>query len=800
MSTLSINRSKLVTFTWTLILLTLITLILVGVAISTLWPDYFAERSAELLILNLICISILGLLIVMYLVRLLKQKRQGVPGTRLAVRILRVFAVLILSSLSFVYIFSFLSINQGIDSWFDPQMDDALEEAKQLRGVFIDSLESKLVSDLKGVIEELKEISADAKLDEYRKKISDILFDARVAGNYEEITYFRGAPTLTGFIASSGLQTDSLVLAPQKPSGKSPQQALSDADGTTAVGSQSELVPQNLNSQVPFHSGSSAVGIQFDSAAQQFGTVGQQPIENLMQQTLSSSGDVPVGEILEINNRGYLKMLLPFSIASEIGTEKHYLQVVTRLHQSSERLAEKIGSIDERYRRLGSLRSPLKYSLALTLTFVTLIALQLAIWAAIKLTQRLVSPIQILSEGTQEVAKGNYEQSLPVTTRDEFGVLVESFNDMTKKIKSSQEQLRKSRAIAEEQRSYLEIVWQHLSSGVLFIDRNSFLTNINLAAENILGVDADSVKDRSLDYIIQHNEHLAPLFSPILDGTANKQNDWNDTASLGTNRGQQILAYSATQLPASDAVSGSYVVVVEDITSLIEAQRAVAWGEVARRVAHELLNPLQPIHLAVDRIKRKAVVLSEDKESLKLTFDSIYRQLDSMQRLVNEFRDYEKLKDPRPSIVDLNKLIREVVVPYTEGEQSNGVILQLDPELKEFSADTNQLVQVLNNLLINARDAVYNSENPAVTIHTEQVEPDTIRMRFVDNGPGFDKELLDRVFEPYATTKERGTGLGLGIVKRIVEGHGGKISAGNHSDGGAEITIEFDTRFTAVQI
>ena len=797
MSTLSINRSKLVTFTWTLILLTLITLILVGVAISTLWPDYFAERSAELLILNLICISILGLLIVMYLVRLFKQQRQGVPGTRLAVRILRVFAILILSSLSFVYIFSFLSINQGIDSWFDPQMDDALEEAKQLRGVFIDSLESKLVSDLKGVIEELKEISADAELDEYRKKISDILFDARVAGNYEEITYFRGAPTLTGFIASSGLQTDSLVLAPQKPSEKSPQQALSDADGTTAVGSQSELAPQNLNNQVPFHSGSSAVGIQFDSAVQQFGTVS---IENLMQQTLSSSGDVPVGEILEINNRGYLKMLLPFSIASEIGTEKHYLQVVTRLHQSSERLAEKIGSIDERYRRLGSLRSPLKYSLALTLTFVTLIALQLAIWAAIKLTQRLVSPIQVLSEGTREVAKGNYEQSLPVTTRDEFGVLVESFNDMTKKIKSSQEQLRKSRAIAEEQRSYLEIVWQHLSSGVLFIDRNSFLTNINLAAENILGVDADSVKDRSLDDIIQHNEHLAPLFSPILDGTANKQNDWNDTASLGTNRGEQILAYSATQLPASDAVSGSYVVVVEDITSLIEAQRAVAWGEVARRVAHELLNPLQPIHLAVDRIKRKAVVPSEDKESLKLTFDSIYRQLDSMQRLVNEFRDYEKLKDPRPSIVDLNKLIREVVVPYTEGEQSNGVILQLDPELKEFSADTNQLVQVLNNLLINARDAVYNSENPVVTIYTKQVEPDTIRMRFVDNGPGFDKELLDRVFEPYATTKERGTGLGLGIVKRIVEGHGGKISAGNHSDGGAEITIEFDTRFTAVQI
>ena len=797
MSTLSINRSKLVTFTWTLILLTLITLILVGVAISTLWPDYFAERSAELLILNLICISILGLLIVMYLVRLFKQQRQGVPGTRLAVRILRVFAILILSSLSFVYIFSFLSINQGIDSWFDPQMDDALEEAKQLRGVFIDSLESKLVSDLKGVIEELKEISADAELDEYRKKISDILFDARVAGNYEEITYFRGAPTLTGFIASSGLQTDSLVLAPQKPSEKSPQQALSDADGTTAVGSQSELAPQNLNNQVPFHSGSSAVGIQFDSAVQQFGTVS---IENLMQQTLSSSGDVPVGEILEINNRGYLKMLLPFSIASEIGTEKHYLQVVTRLHQSSERLAEKIGSIDERYRRLGSLRSPLKYSLALTLTFVTLIALQLAIWAAIKLTQRLVSPIQILSEGTQEVAKGNYEQSLPVTTRDEFGVLVESFNDMTKKIKSSQEQLRKSRAIAEEQRSYLEIVWQHLSSGVLFIDRNSFLTNINLAAENILGVDADSVKDRSLDDIIQHNEHLAPLFSPILDGTANKQNDWNDTASLGTNRGEQILAYSATQLPASDAVSGSYVVVVEDITSLIEAQRAVAWGEVARRVAHELLNPLQPIHLAVDRIKRKAVVPSEDKESLKLTFDSIYRQLDSMQRLVNEFRDYDKLKDPSLSIVDLNKLIREVVVPYTEGEQSNGVILQLDPELKEFSADTNQLVQVLNNLLINARDAVYNSENPVVTIYTKQVEPDTIRMRFVDNGPGFDKELLDRVFEPYATTKERGTGLGLGIVKRIVEGHGGKISAGNHSDGGAEITIEFDTRFTAVQI
>ncbi len=724
MSTSLIKRPNNIWILLSVVLLGLVSVTIVDVILGTYWLDLANENQVFLLLVNLSGIGLLCILIGYYSCHLIRRRRQKVLGTQLTMRFLRIFAALLLSALGIVYAFSFLSISRGIESWYDLQVSAALREVNQLSDLFIDSVEEKLAQDLSDVVEQLAKTPS-------RDEIGEILFAARNAGDYEEITYFDDLTSVTGIVASSLSGTDTLI--PQTPDRRIIEQAL-------------------------------------------------------LNEPASSS---PVGKIVPLESGGaQLRILLPVLIADT--DERHFLQVVSRLPQSSQRLAETIGSVNEQYQTLVYLRTPLKLNFVLTLTFVTLLVVLLAIWAAMQLTQRLVNPIYQLSKGTQEVAQGDYGRILPLEARDDLGVLVESFNTMTVEIKESHEKIQRSQELAERQRSYLEVVLKHLSSGVVFVEENSRLTDVNIAAQRMLGIGASDLEGVEIESAIGRYAQLEPLFLMFLNGIADAESDLDGTVKIATEQGEREFKCAVTKLAVSGGYKNTHVAVIEDITDLVNAQRGLVWMNVAERMTHELLTPLQPIRLAVDRIRLKTqrCLSARDSESLELAYSAISRQLDSMQRIVNDFRDYRGINKLTCKPANINSMISDVVVLLAAGRQQNLIALQLDERRETLIVDPEQVVRVLNNLIANAIDAVSSVEHPGICIRTAWLEDDSIRITIADNGPGFDSEVLERLFQPYVSTKKKGVGLGLGIVKQIIDRHGGRIQVANRPSGGAEVVIE----------
>ena len=786
---------------------------LVGVISGSSQLDLLVHSHVEVLVLNSVGVVLLFAWIGVYVYQIYKEYRRKVPGTQLAMRILRNIALITFFSMAVVYVFSFLALSRGIDNWFALQVGEAVEEATQLRVMIFDSFESNIRNDLRDVVEELatlvreqesqdfnigisegavasgesggelglqlgevnfesqetglvlgseamssrSTLSVSESADNLRSSIFRLIFDASQSIEYEEVTYFEDLTSPEGMVVSSSSRTGSLL--PVQPS-------------------------QRLIEQLFLESGS----------RQSLDVRGSQDAsETVSERDQSWRARRSSWELLAGNDGNtLLRMLIPIPIADQ--TQRHYLQVLTNLPASSLRLAERVSQMKERHERLEYLRNPLKFSFVLALTYVTLMAVLLATWAAIGLTRRLVEPIRTLSEGTKAVAKGQYEALEEVDARDDLSVLVESFNEMIRRIKESQEKISHSQLLAEKQNEHLEIVLKHLSSGVMFIDKNERLNNINLATEKILQVRADEVKNSRIRDMINHQEKYTPLFVSIAKAIDRKVSDWSETVRLETEQGEQILSYSVTELPVTDSKAATHVVVIEDITALVQAQRGVAWREVARRMAHEMLNPLQPIQLAVERIQYKTNAhLSEDQSrSLELSFAAISRQLNTLHRIVKEFQDYSKPVVLRKTKLSMNKLIREVITLHEKNERIEEIQLDLEPELTEIQGDPDKLVQVFNNLINNAREAMKEPAQVVVKIRTRTNEAGNIDVWVIDNGPGFESDVFDRMFEPYATTKKQGMGFGLEIVKRIVEAHGGTVTAKNNPDGiGAQIQLQF---------
>ncbi|MYI88966.1 MAG: HAMP domain-containing protein [Gammaproteobacteria bacterium] len=792
----------------------LLVMVQLGAVISdTASADLLIQYDAELMVANLVAAILFLLLIGMSAFRLIREYRQREPGTQLALRILRNIAVITFFSMAVVYVFSFLALSRGIDNWFELQVGEAVEEANQLRVLVFDSFETRIRSELDDVVEELAAllrqqsgeripaVFSNRQTDEsatgsfiamehtisseeefsftvivgseapdtpatdsentepatLSERIFELIFRASQSADYEEITYFEDLTRAGGMVVSSSTRTESLL--PVQPSQRLIEQFFLDPDPMSSLESSSVQESGELPSE------------------------SEEPGRDRR-----SGWELYHGE----DGSALLRMLIPIPIAGP--THQHYLQVLTTLPSSSQRLAERISQLNERHERLEYLRNPLKISFVLALTFVTLFVMLLATLAAIGLTRHLVEPIRTLLEGTKAVAEGRYESLQHTTVRDDFGVLVNSFNEMTRRIKVSQEQISQSRLLAEEHSAYLEIVLEHLSSGVMFFDRDQRLTNINLATESILGIKAAELIDDRLSAMIERWDTYSPLFESIAGGIDRKDSEWSDTVKLHSRQGDQILAYSGTKLPIPASASATHVVVVEDITALAEAQRGEAWKAVAQRMAHEMLNPLQPIQLAVDRIQYKtdANLTDEQRQSLELSFAAIGRQLHALRRIVKDFQNYSKPIELQISSLNLNELIREVTELHEKNEQIEQIFLQLDPELPKMSGDPDKLVQVFNNLIKNAREATEDSKKTVLQIESQTTAEGNIVVSIIDNGPGFKSEVLGKMFEPYATTKKRGMGLGLEIVKRIVEAHDGTVLAENVADGvGAKIQLEF---------
>jgi len=479
----------------------------------------------------------------------------------------------------------------------------------------------------------------------------------------------------------------------------------------------------------------------------------------------------------------FLRVLLPVS-PREMFEEPRILQLTQTVPANLALDAEAVQAVYRDYQELQLARQGLTRIYALTLTLTVLVALFSAFALAYWMARRLVAPLYILAEGTQAVAQGDFSQRQAVYSGDELGVLTQSFNRMTRQLDDARRETDRHRTELESARAYLESILANLSAGVLVFDRDFCLRTVNEGALTILDDDFSGLIGLAPENWLRQQVLGAFVRQNF---AATSEPEWQAQLELERTNGMpQVLLLRASRLP--EASGGGDVVVFDDVTRLIAAQRSAAWGEVARRLAHEIKNPLTPIQLSAERLQHKlASKLSNgDAEMLARGTQTIIGQVQAMKRMVDDFRDYARMPAPEVAPLDLNGLLGEVMGLYESSAVQFSVVL--GEALPPVLGDATQLRQIIHNLLRNAEDALEGREDGRVEVITE-LAGRCARLRITDNGPGFPVELLPRIFEPYVTTKARGTGLGLPIVKKIVDEHQGSIEISNAPDGGAQIDI-----------
>ncbi len=480
----------------------------------------------------------------------------------------------------------------------------------------------------------------------------------------------------------------------------------------------------------------------------------------------------------------YLRVVVPVNRLSY--TED--LRALQLMQPVSRELAADADSVEAAYRGYQELllaRTGLKRIYGLNLTLALLLTLLTAIALAFVISERLGAPLGALAESTRAIGAGDYTKMTPVISDDELGILTRSFNTMTHQLhEAAADRLRDQERLTAA-KAYQESILSNLSTGVIVFDAQFQLKSANLSANQLLGV------DRMHGEPLERWGTVVPELQPIAQYLVEQFRAAEDVAWEGDTDwmdglGKRKLHFRGTRLPGEHG--GDYVLVFDDITQMVQAQRDAAWGEVARRLAHEIKNPLTPIQLAAERMRLK---LSEklpaaESDILERSTATIINQVDALKNMVNDFSEYARSSKLSTRSLDLNKLISEVLVLYESmGEK---IELRLADALPLIDGDVTRLRQVIHNLVQNALDALQGRPDPRVTVATEKLEG-WIKLSVLDNGHGFTEDLLGRIFEPYVTTKSKGTGLGLPIVKKIVEEHHGKIQVSNLEHGGAVISI-----------
>jgi len=460
------------------------------------------------------------------------------------------------------------------------------------------------------------------------------------------------------------------------------------------------------------------------------------------------------------------------------------------------RMANNVNLSYSKYKRLVYLRDPLKRNFTITLTVVLLLSLLSSVYGAFVLSRRLVAPIQNLVAGTRAVAKGDFDTRLPTPSRDEIGFLVSSFNEMTEKLSDAQQQASISQALVEAERANLEVILARLSTGVVALESDLRIRTANQASGAILNVDLENRTGERLTEVAKGHPLLQQFVDVAQVHLDAGETEWREQIVLRGEVGRRVLTCACTTLPGDADHAAGFVVVFDDITALLQAQRDAAWGEVARRLAHEIKNPLTPIQLSAERLRRRYInTMSEDEvQVLDRATHTIVQQVEAMKEMVNAFSDYARAPDIDISVFSLDKLALEVVDLYRGQATDIDIVLNTDPTLPHIEADIGRVRQILHNLIRNSIEALENSDHEGrieVRVSkTEVQETEIAEIVVEDNGPGFKTGSVSQVFDPYVTTKPKGTGLGLAIVKKLVEEHGGTIDAENLDAGGAVIRIQ----------
>jgi PAS domain S-box-containing protein len=739
---------------------------------------FFERNYPVLLAVNGVIAGLLFVLVLVLLRRLVKRLRARRFGSRMMMRFSIAFALMGVLPGVLIYVVSTQFLSRSIESWFDVRVDGALESGLTLGRAVLENLKNDVSAKARAWALELSDVPESAQLTQLNR--------LREQGGIQEALLVSANGQLIG---ASGAQVSELV--PEIP----PINELRRARAERVFA----LIEGEAGESGARHGLRVRVIVPIPASA---------PVGS---RGLLLSLDEPTGTGLR-DRSGKPAPRSGASIGSiSPPSESRFLQLIQPVPASIAANAEALQTGYREYQELSLARSGLQTIYGLTLTLTLLLAIFAAIASSVLLASSMTAPLLQVAEGTKAVAEGNYRQVREFPGNDELNLLTQSFNAMTRQLTEARDEVEGKQRELENAKTYLERVLANLSAGVVVLDKDFRIVTANHGASRILGHSLMQEAGRSLHDL---EAALATSFANAFADqalTASPKDSWQQQIEVKrvatANGGGEPLMLLArgSRLPLDEGLG--YVVVFDDITQVISAQRAVAWGEVARRLAHEIKNPLTPIQLAAERLQMKLVekLTLPDADVLKRGTSTIVSQVAAMKRMVDDFRDYARVPPARLSPLDLNPLIEEVAALYGAGTEGSVLQLALQPGLPLIEGDPTQLRQVIHNLIVNAQDALVGRPEPRILVRTERVEFDeanttarAVRLAVEDNGPGFPANILRRAFEPYVTTKPSGTGLGLAMVKKIVDEHHARIEVVNRSGGagvghagGAIVTIVF---------
>ena len=673
----------------------------------------FAGNYTLLVVLNLTLVVVLMALVAYQLWRLRRNLKAGVFGSRLAARLVLLFALVAVLPGALLYGVSIQFLGKSIESWFDVRVDRALEGGLNLGRNALEYL-------LKETTNKATQLALTLEESERGGLAASLNRASEQAGIYEAALF-----SSTGGVLAVGGISGSMA-TPEPP----PPQALQRA-----------------------------------RVQKTFAVVEETPDQVLLRVVVPVNSSDPNGPL-------------------------RVLQVVEPVPKQLQEDAKKVQAGYRDYQEISYSRGALKRLYAMTLTLTLLLALFSALGLAVVLSEQFSQPLGLLAEGTRAVAQGDFSRRHPVQSRDELGVLTESFNTMTAQLAEAKQKGEESHRAVETTRAYLESILANLSAGVLAFDNAFRLRTANPSAAVILQQPLADLIDVPLADWGRRMPALGTFASLVAEGfRTGRDGQWQRQAQLAVSNHTRALLMRGSGLPGEPAPG--CVVVFDDVTELADAQRDAAWAEVARRLAHEIKNPLTPIQLSAERlaVKLSGKLDAPDEEVLLRGTQTIVTQVAAMKHMVDDFAIYARQPRPgRMQPVDINALLLDVLGLYENLRPH--VSLKLVDDSPIIQGEPTRLRQVFHNLLQNAVDAQADSVTPAYDIAVE-IRGSELALSIGDRGSGFPEDMIRRAFEPYVTTKAKGTGLGLAIVKKIVEEHHGRVTVENRPQSGALVTLYF---------
>ncbi len=511
------------------------------------------------------------------------------------------------------------------------------------------------------------------------------------------------------------------------------------------------------------------------------------PIPNI--EDLRRGGQDFFGRIEELDGEEIsLKAFIPI-LSKNIMSKNLILQLTQPIPPSIADLALSVESVYKEYQQLTYSRNSLKIIYILTLTLVLLLALLSSVSASFVISRRFSSPLAMLADATKQISKGNYKKIISEEGKDEIGVLIRSFNSMTSQLEGATKNSEKDRERLEIARTFLETILAHLTTGVIVIDEKRKILLHNISASKMLQNKESEMSNKLMRDVILNNKIFEPLYK-FIDSyiDINKKNKKEVSQEFKLNQDSQERTIMLQITPLSDKKIQSYVLVIDDISEVTQAQRHSAWGEVARRLAHEIKNPLTPIQLSAERIQHKFAnkLSEEDSIILERSTNTIVNQVNALKVMVNEFAEYARPPEIQKDTIKIDNLVDEVVELY---EINKIIQIKKDKNIPFIYADQNKLRQVIINLIENSQDALKGIKKPKIKIFIRKKQNE-VKLIVEDNGVGIPDEIIGRIFEPYVTSKKTGTGLGLAIVHKIIEEHNGTIKIERIDKTGTRVIIK----------